>query len=68
VGGREYDAEKVGYKSSHPTAGGGFEFRVKGDDGKPILGNYNSGHEGPGFGTDLTEAQRLMLVEYLKTL
>lgn len=37
--------------------------------GEPVLGNYNSGHEGAEYGTqDLTEAERMALVEYLKTL
>ena len=31
-------------------------------------GNSNQGHSGPGYGTDLPEAQRRALIEYMKTL
>jgi hypothetical protein len=59
VGHREYDPVKLGY-----TAQGGspqFTFDTR------EAGNSNSGHSGPVFGTDLTETQRMDLLEYLKT-
>jgi len=31
-------------------------------------GSYNGGHEGPGFGTDLSPDEKKALLEYLKTL
>ena len=41
-------------------------FRARGDDGKPIPGNSNEGHE---FGTELPQREeRWALVEYLKSL
>jgi len=67
VGGRQFDANKVGVLSVQGPATS--EFRVRGSSGAPILGNYNSGHEGSSYGTsDLSEEQRRALVEYLKTL
>jgi hypothetical protein len=67
VGGRQFDANKVGVLSVQGPATS--EFRVRGPNGAPILGNYNSGHEGSSYGTsDLSEEQRRALVEYLKTL
>ncbi|HEX5271352.1 MAG TPA: hypothetical protein VFW33_12725 [Gemmataceae bacterium] len=60
VGSREYDAEKLGYKTD--GAGATFDF----DTSQP--GNSNSGHSGPKFGTDLSEDQRKELLEYLKSV
>ncbi len=68
VGSREFDPEKVGFKSSGYE---GFRFRTN------IWGNYNGGHEyasgrSPQFdGTilpALTREERLDLLEYLKSL
>jgi mono/diheme cytochrome c family protein len=67
VGQREYDPERLGYvvdpKKIPP-------------DQVPILfpfnatagGNLNTGHEGHDYGTDLDDAGRKDLLEYLKTL
>jgi hypothetical protein len=59
VGGREFDPVKVGYQTpdGDPSA-----FRFDTD----VDGNSNAGHEGPGYGTDLPEADRMALLEYLK--
>ncbi|SIT57236.1 conserved exported hypothetical protein [Mesorhizobium prunaredense] len=67
VGSREFDPVKVGFKSDVIEDSTDFVFRVRDEaTGEPIPGNYNSGHE---YGSgQLTEEQRLELVEYLKTL
>jgi hypothetical protein len=65
VGTREFDPAKVGYLTS-VAPGNDFEFRTLDDQGKPIPGNSNAGHE-YGVG-DLTENQRLEILEYLKSL
>lgn len=56
LGHREYDLEKVGYRTDvvNPV----FVFDVTGD------GNSNAGHE---LGTQLSESERWDLVEFLKT-
>jgi len=68
VGSREFDPEKVGFKS---TGYEGFLFRTN------IWGNYNEGHEYASGRTSqpdgtllpaLTKEQRLDLLEYLKSL
>lgn len=68
VGSREFDPEKVGFKS---TGYDGFLFRTN------IWGNYNEGHEYASGRTPqpdgtllpaLTKEQRLDLLEYLKSL
>ncbi|HMQ57525.1 MAG TPA: di-heme-cytochrome C peroxidase, partial [Rhizobiaceae bacterium] len=62
VGGREYDPVKGGFRTDQ----GPFEFRVRDDAGRPIPGNFNSGHD---YGTaDLSSDDRWALVEYLKSL
>lgn len=62
VGSRVFDPVTVGYViTPSPNS---FRFRTHGDDGKPIPGNSNAGHE---YGTKLTDEQRWQLVEYLKT-
>ncbi|MFZ2100988.1 MAG: di-heme-cytochrome C peroxidase [Oricola sp.] len=74
LGSRIYDPVKVGFAteaSNIMTRADGtvvpdYEYRVYDDEGAPIPGNYNSGHE---YGTgDLTDEQRWELVEYLKSL
>ena len=62
VGSRQFDPVNVGFRTDAP----GFPtFRARDDDGKPIPGNSNEGHE---FGTDLSQDERRQLVEYLKSL
>lgn len=74
IGSRNYDPVKVGFETKRQeilmradgTKVETFELRVYNDGGEPIPGNYNSGHD---YGTNnLTEQDRLNLVEYLKTL
>lgn len=63
VGSREFDAKNVGFKTDaigFPT------FRARNDDGTPIAGNSNEGHDYGG--SSLTDDERWDLVEYLKTL
>jgi hypothetical protein len=65
VGTREFDPVKVGFKTEQ-SAENGFLFRVFDDQGKPIEGNRNSGHDYNNAG--LSEADREALVEYMKGL
>lgn len=74
VGSRQFDASRVGFD----TAGGEGTslFRVLDDQGQPIVGNSNKGHEGHdltqteenGTWRDFTDAERWDLVEYMKSL
>lgn len=57
VGHAEYDPIRVGYAMNAPAGTARFTTTVP--------GNSNQGHE---FGTDLSDAERWALVEYLKTL
>jgi len=58
MGNWDFDPVNVGYETSSPFAGATLL-----DTRLP--GNSNSGHE---FGTDLNDADRAALIEYLKTL
>jgi hypothetical protein len=58
VGPREYDTVNLGYSAQGGSPQFTFDTRE--------AGNSNGGHSGPKFGTDLTEAQRMDLLEYLK--
>jgi hypothetical protein len=62
VGNREFDADKVGFKTD---AKGFYTFRVVDESGKEIPGNSNAGHE---YGAKLSEDERGQLLEYLKSL
>lgn len=75
VGSREFDTVNVGFETKFYP--GGFLFRTVDDDGQPIPGNANSGHEGPRYtetkGEDgeyleFTHDERQAIVEYMKTL
>ncbi|MDQ6702250.1 MAG: di-heme-cytochrome C peroxidase [Pseudomonadota bacterium] len=65
VGTREFDPVKVGFKTEQ-SAENSFLFRVFDDQGTPIQGNLNSGHDYNNAG--LSEADRAALVEYMKGL
>jgi hypothetical protein len=56
-GGREFDPVKIGYKEP-PRNEPAFVFDTK------LTGNHNTGHE---YGTNLSENDRLALLEFLKT-
>jgi hypothetical protein len=58
TGSWEFDPVNVGLETGSPFAGG-FKFDAW------LPGNSNAGHE---FGTNLDEADRMALIEYLKTL
>ena len=58
MGNWDFDPVAVGYETSSPFAGATIL-----DTRLP--GNWNTGHE---FGTDLNDADRAALIEYLKTL
>jgi hypothetical protein len=60
VGTRNYDTAKAGYATDPSAPGNGFTFTASGN------GNSNEGHD-YNVG-NLTEAERLALVEYLKSL
>jgi hypothetical protein len=62
VGSRRFDPQHVGFVTDAP----GFpEFRARAQDGSPILGDSNVGHE---YGSLLSDEERLQLLEYLKGL
>ena len=75
VGRRELDPTHVGFRTE--PFDGGFRFRTTDDEGKPIPGNSNVGHD---YGTGkpkrpggddlpaLTDEERWQLIEYLKSL
>jgi hypothetical protein len=65
VGTREFDPDNVGFVTNPHDQNNSFKFDVRGDDGKEILGNANTGHE---YGTDMDDVQRYQLIEYLKSL
>jgi hypothetical protein len=65
VGTREFDPVKVGFKTEQ-SAENSFLFRVFDDQGNPIQGNLNSGHDYNNAG--LSAADREALVEYMKAL
>ena len=60
-GSLELDLDRVGYR--HDQAGGGqFLYDTS------VLGNSNTGHEGYEYGTELPDADKDAIVEYMKTL
>ncbi|MBQ0822679.1 hypothetical protein KBI52_21055 [Microvirga sp. HBU67558] len=66
VGTREYDPQKMGYKTDRSSAGNTFEFRSQYDQGRLIDGNSNLGHDYEN--EKLTDDHRYELIEYLKQL
>ncbi len=58
TGSREFDPQRVGYLSDAGAPGASFEF----DTG--LSGNSNAGHD---YGSELSDAERWDLIEYLKT-
>ena len=70
VGSGEYDPVKVGYRTEQnanaSTNGREFNLKTIDENGEPIAGNSNAGHE---YGAaDFTDRERLALVEYMKGL
>lgn len=70
LGHREYDPKRVGYIANPEKVRWVFDTNAKVRDMKGKVydlpnGNSNRGHE---FGVDLTDEERLDLIEYLKTL
>lgn len=64
VGSSEFDPKHVGFVGTPGPVGSWFS--TKGADGKPLIGNSNLGHD---YGNSrFSEADRLALVEYMKTL
>lgn len=67
VGQREYDPVKLGHVTDPkrlPPQQVPYLFEIN----ATASGNLNVGHEGPEYGTDLSDDQRYDLLEYLKTL
>ena len=65
VGNRAFDPVKVGYETTEP-ASGGFFLQTVDADGNPIPGNSRKGHV---YGVaQLTEDDRMALIEYMKSL
>jgi processive rubber oxygenase RoxA-like protein len=60
VGSRELDPKKVGLVQDKVP--GAFLFDTS------MQGNWNNGHEGPAYGTQLSDKEKDALVEFLKTL
>jgi mono/diheme cytochrome c family protein len=65
VGAREYDPKFVGYRTEK-SAENSFQFNVFDPFGRPIDGNSNLGHDYNNAG--FTDAERMALIEYLKSL
>jgi hypothetical protein len=67
LGSRDYDPAKVGYVwAAKPATGRAWEFVAVGGDGKSVDGNGNQGHD---YGVSgLSEADRMALLEYMKSL
>jgi mono/diheme cytochrome c family protein len=59
-----YDTQNVGFRAHQPSDGGRRFFPF--DPRK--RGNSNAGHSGRAYGTDLPDAEKKDLLEYLKTL
>jgi hypothetical protein len=61
VGSRTFDPQKVGYDTEHsPSRNAIFVADLANANG-----NGNGGHE---YGTDLSEADRWAIIEYMKTM
>ncbi len=58
-----FDPTKVGFVSDQAEAGGRKFFRFD----TAVAGNGNAGHEGRAYGTELSAADKVALVEFLKT-
>jgi cytochrome c5 len=60
VGSRTYDPVNVGFDTSSASS----DFTLD----TTLPGNSNAGHEGDRFGTNLTDAEKWALIEYMKSL
>lgn len=66
VGTRQYDPVRIGYVTDASAPGNRFTFNTRGPGGQMQPGNSNEGHD---YGAArMSEAERLALLEYLKTL
>lgn len=65
-----YDSARVGFvgQVDHENGHAYFLYRSRTEDGTPVDGNSNEGHEGEPYGTELSLADKHDLIEYLKTL
>jgi hypothetical protein len=61
VGSRTFDPQKVGYDTEHSPSKNALFVA----DPANTNGNGNGGHE---YGTDLSEADRWAIIEYMKTM
>ncbi len=64
-----YDPIRVGFNSTIAEEQGRsyFLFKTVDDQGQPIPGNSNAGHEGSQYGTHLSDQEKDALLEFLKT-
>lgn len=60
IGHRDFDPKKLGFTTDVAKPVWTFDATIE--------ANHNIGHEGAGFGTDLTEESKWDLIEYMKTL
>lgn len=64
LGTKEFDPVKVGYATNAPDSH--WTFRVRDEEGAVVPGNSNAGHDYGNAG--FSEADRMAIVEYLKSL
>jgi len=64
-----YDQQRMGFISTVNEERGQrfFLFDTTDDTGRSLPGNGRDGHEGAPYGTELPEADKVALIEYLKT-
>ena len=67
LGSNEYDPRVLGYSTGKDyKSGNKFEFKTKDENGDPIDGNSNDGHD---YGnTGFSDDDRFSIIEYLKSL
>lgn len=65
LGSREFDPVNLGFPINQ--VGAKFTFKVEDANGDLIAGNSNRGHSGKDFGTELSDADKWALIEYMKT-
>lgn len=61
VGGNVFEPDTVGFRTN-PEETNAYLFDTA------LSGNHNSGHEGPAYGTELSDSDKQALLEYLRSL
>jgi mono/diheme cytochrome c family protein len=64
-----YDQERVGFVSTVSAEQGRqfFLFETADDNGRSLPGNGRDGHEGTRYGTELSDTDKVALIEYMKS-